>query len=214
MIDWYETLTGIQKMYIVVGSVGSILFLFQFVLMLIGGDADADADVPIDISTDIEMATDLAEANMASMGTEVDSVHADSDVGFKLLSLQSFSVFFMMFGLVGLAFSKGGKYDNGISLLAGFVVGFIFMYLVAKMFAFFKTLQNSGTLDLKNGVGQEARVYLTITPEQAGQVEVVIQGHLKIFPAMSEDSSTIVTDTRVRVVKVVNNIMVVEKLNP
>jgi membrane protein implicated in regulation of membrane protease activity len=221
-MEWIEALTGLQKAFFTVGIVGTLLFLIQFVLMLLGGDSDGDAEVSADASSAGDVATDMmtgvsesADVDVSDMpeGTDVDSVHADSDIGFKLLSIQSVSVFFMMFGLVGLAFSKGGKYGNGVSLLAGFIVGFLFMYLVAKMFAFFKSLQNSGTLDLRNAIGQEARVYLSIKPDEPGQVEVVVQEHLKIFSARSSDNSLIPTDTRVKVVRIADNVMIVERVS-
>ena len=214
-MEWIEALTGLQKAFLTVGIVGSLVFLIQFVLMLLGGDSDGDADV----SADAEMGVNAGDGadgviDHVPEGTEVDHVHADSDVGFKLLSLQSLSVFLMMFGLVGLAVNKGGKYGDGASLAAGFITGFIFMYLVAKMFAFFKSLQNSGTMNLNNAVGQEGRVYLSIKPNESGQVEVVVQEHLKIFSARSSDDTEIPTDTRVKVVSVMNNVMIVERVTP
>jgi len=202
-MDWIEALTGLQKAFFIIGVIGSMVFLIQFVLMLIGGDSHGDADVSVDTSG-------AGDFNGAPHGTEVDAVHADSDLGLKLLSIQSLSVFLMMFGLVGLAVSKGGKYGDGVAFVVGIGVGFLFMYLVAKMFAFFKSLQNSGTLDLRNAIGQEARVYLTIKPDEPGQVEIVVQEHLKILSARSRDNSKIPTDARVRVVRVANNVLIVE----
>jgi membrane protein implicated in regulation of membrane protease activity len=218
-MDWIEALTGLQKAFFIIGVIGSTVFLIQFVLMLIGGDSHGDADVPVDASGAGDSATEVMAADMdtsdadfsgAPHGTEVDAVHADSDLGLKLLSIQSLSVFLMMFGLVGLAVSKGGKYGDGVAFVAGIGVGFLFMYLVAKMFAFFKSLQNSGTLDLRNAIGHEARVYLTIKPQEPGQVEIVVQEHLKILSARSKDNSRIPTDARVRVVRVANNVLIVE----
>lgn len=202
-MDWIEALTGLQKAFFIIGVIGTTVFLIQFVLMLIGGDSHGDSDVSVDTS-------EAGDFNGAPHGTDVDTVHTDSDLGLKLLSIQSLSVFLMMFGLVGLAVSKGGKYGDGVAFIAGIGVGFLFMYLVAKMFAFFKSLQNSGTLDIRNAIGQEARVYLTIKPDEPGQVEIVIQEHLKILSARSKDNSRIPTDARVRVVHVANNVLIVE----
>lgn len=207
MIEWYEALTGLQKLFVIIGGVGTLIFLIQFVLMLVGGDGDADAS-----GAEVDMATDMSDGDFDFTGTDLDDVHVDSDVGFQLLSIQGLSVFFMMFGLVGLAFSRGGGYGAAISLLAGFVVGLIFMYIVAKMFAFFKTLQNSGTISLKNAIGQEGRVYLSIKSDEPGQIEVVVQGHLSIYSARSKHNEEIPTDSRVRVVDVLNDEMIVEKV--
>ena len=86
------------------------------------------------------------------------------------------------------------------------------MYGVAKAFQLFRGLQHSGTISLKNAVGKPARVYLTIQAEEPGQIEVEIQGHLGIYDARSKDGEEIPTDSAVKVVQVVNNLMIVTKL--
>jgi putative flippase GtrA len=192
--EWYTLLTALQKTFLIVGGLGALIFFIQFILMLLGGNSDSD----ISDSPDID--------------GHAEGVHADSDLGFKLLSIQSLSTFFMMFGLVGLAFNRGGNYNADISLGAAFAVGSIFMYIVAKMFAFFKTLQNSGTINLRNALKKEARVYLTIKPDEPGQIEVDIQGHLNIYDAVSKESVEIPTGARVKVIEVINNTMVVTKI--
>jgi membrane-bound ClpP family serine protease len=86
------------------------------------------------------------------------------------------------------------------------------MWLVAKAFALFRQMQSSGTLDLRNAVGQTGRIYLGVKPDVPGKIEVAIQGRLQIFDATSETGEALPTDTRVVVVRVESqNIMVVKR---
>ena len=210
MTDWYSSLTTLQQVFAIFAAIGSILFVIQLVWMFIGGDMDADADVDADLDLDVD----------ADVGAEVDAGAADmdhggggSDASFKLLSYQGLTAFFMMFGLAGLAMSRGSGYGALLSLGVGMVVGSGSMLLVAKLYQFFKNMQSSGTINLRNAIGEQARVYLTIKEDEPGQIEVSVQGHLKIYDAVSEDKIEIPTDARVRVVDVVSEkIMVVTRL--
>jgi membrane protein implicated in regulation of membrane protease activity len=190
MFDWFESITVLQKVFVMVGGVGALLFLVQLVLMFVAGDGDME-DPDIDLS---------------------DDVHADSDVGFKLLTLQGISVFLLMFGLVGLACNRGGDYPPSLSIGIASAVGLLFMYFIAKMFSLFHSLQSSGTIDLQNAVGKIARVYLTIKSDGRGKIEVELQGHLSICDAITRGGEDIPTDAKVKVIEVLNDTMIVERM--
>ena len=210
MTDWYSSLTTLQQIFTIFAIIGSILFLIQLVLMFIGGDMDSDADV--DVDGDVDMGGD-AELDADAGSGDFDHGGGGSDASFKLLSFQGLTAFFMMFGLAGLAMSRGSGYGALPSLGVGFVMGGGSMALVAKLYQFFKNMQSSGTINLRNAVGEQGRVYLTIRQDEPGQIEVSVQGHLKIYDAIAEDKSEIPTDSRVRVVDVVSEkLMVVTRL--
>lgn len=192
MIEWFSALTGLQQAFAMAAVVGSIVFVFQLVLMLIGAGG-ADADGP-----GMEVSHDVA--------------HADSDVAFKILSIQGATAFVMVFGFAGFAMTRGSGFGPLPSLAVAFVAGFAAMWLVGKTFAVFRKMQSSGTLDLKNAVGESGRVYLGVKPDAPGKVEVAVQGRLQIFDAVSEAGEQLPTDTRVVVVRVENqNVMVVKR---
>ncbi|MBN2802462.1 MAG: hypothetical protein JXR91_05175 [Deltaproteobacteria bacterium] len=201
MIGWYEGLSILERLFLVVATGGSTVFIIQFVMMMTGSDGGDSADV----------GGDLSGGDSGDVSAPDEPGHVDSDAGFKLLSLQSLSTFFMMFGFVGLAFSKGGGYSAFASIIGGLAAGSLTMYLVSKAFMFFRSLQSSGTISLKNGVGKQARVYLTIKADEPGQIELDIQGHLGIYDAVSEDKEEIPTDSSVIVTKVLNNMMFVKR---
>ena len=187
---------GFEVIFIISAVLGTGLFLIRLILMLIGGDAGADVDVDVDV--DFDMPEDL------------DTSIGDSDVSFTLLSLHGILSFFMMFGWVGLALRRGIKLEIAWSIVGGAVAGFVTVWLVALLFSLMMKLQSSGTLNMKNALGKEGTIYLTIPAEGTGQARIGIQGGLKIFNAVAEDKREIKTDRRIKVVKVVSgNILVV-----
>jgi hypothetical protein len=198
MIEWFEALTTLQQVLFAFASVGSLLFLIQIIAMLVGiVDTDAHADVDVHGSADID----------------ADGMHADSDVDFKVISIQGIIAFFMMLGWVGLAMNRSGGFGTGMSIAVGCGAGVAMNFIIAKVFQAFKRMQSSGTMDLKNAIGQEGNVYLTIKKDAPGKVQMAVQQHLKVFDAVSDDGEEIPTDTRVAVVRVVKgNTMVVKKV--
>lgn len=207
MTEWFETLTHLQLIFFIFAIIGSVLFIIQLVIILVGG-GDTDADMGGDAGGDLG-GGDLAGDGGGDIAADH---HTSSDTSFKLLSFQGLTAFFMMFGFVGLAMNRGSGQGATLSVLVAIFAGGLCMWLVAKLFQFFYGLQSSGTIDLGNAVGAQARVYLKIKPDAPGQIEVPIQGHLKIYDAVSETKDEIPTDTRVVVVAVNGTTMVVKRL--
>jgi len=76
-----------------------------------------------------------------------------------------------------------------------------------------KRLQSEGTLDIRNAIGQTGSVYLTIPANGSGQVQVTVQGSLRIFNAVSQDKNKISTGAGVRVTDITaDNTLVVEQI--
>ncbi len=189
-------MSGLEMLFVGCAILGGVLFFIRLVLMVIGGDAEAGGYV--------------------DAAGDVDAGAGSSDTSFQILSLQGLTGFFMMFGLIGLAviraMSKGAA-GNIVSIAAGLVAGLFAVWVITKLFSMMKDLQSSGTLDLANAVGQEGSVYLTISAEGRGKVQIAIQGRLQEFEAVSEQKVDIKTGERIRVLKVVSgNVMSVEKV--
>ena len=188
-MSFFRNLTPIEIVYWASAIVGGILFLFRTALLFIGGDiGDTDGD------------GDVFDGN------------GDSDFSFKLLSLQGLTAFFMMFGLSGLAFVGSGLASIW-STLGGAAVGLFSVWVLRFIFSFFIRLQSDGTLRLQNAIGQSGKVYLRIPANGTGQVQVSVQGGLKIFDAQSVDEGEIPSGENVHVVDVIGErLLVVEKL--
>ncbi len=207
MFEWFGQLTILDQMLFAFALIGSLLFVIQLLMMLIGGgEGDADAGHVGDMA-DADAGADTADVVDGHM------THADSDAAFKVFSVQGTVAFFMMLGWVGLAAGRTFGLGTAASVGLGLAAGVIANLLMAKVFQGFKRMQSSGTMDLANAVGQEGAVYLTIKADQPGKVQVTVQQHLKVFDAVTEDGAELPTGTRVRVARVVQgNTMVVQKI--
>jgi membrane protein implicated in regulation of membrane protease activity len=200
MSEFFESLVVTEKIFFASAVVGGVGMVIRLVLQLVGG-FDADADV------------DIGDVDVGDLEVDVDTDISASDASFHLLSLQGIMGFFLMFGLVGLALMKQTGMSAGVSILGGFCAGMVSLWVVAKMFAWMKSLQSSGTLNLKNAIGNEGKVYLTVPASGVGKVEVVVQGRLKIFEAVSDGEQEIKTGEAVKVINVQGgNMMVVTKV--
>lgn len=212
MIDFFLELSTLEQVFAGMAAIASLLFLIQLIMMLVSGshtDIDAHADLDVGgLDADVDMHVDVD-----GPGTDVDAVHADSDVAFQVVSVQGTVAFFMLLGWVGLAASRAADLGPAMSIGIGVVAGLLANLVFAKMFQAFKRMQSSGTMNLKNAVGQEGEIYLNVGEDAPGKVRVAVQEHLKVFDAMSDDGSEIPTGTRVVVVRVVKgNTMVVKRV--
>lgn len=186
----------IEVIYWASTIIGGTLFLLRLGMMLFGGGLEGDGG---DVSGD---AGDL----------DISSDQADADVSFKLLSVQGLTSFFMMFGLVGLALLRANLHVM-ITIIGGMLAGLITVAVTGTIFSQMKRLQTEGTIRIQNTVGSEGTVYLTIPKNGTGQVQIIAQGSLKIFDAVSSSRNQIATGEKVRVTGVASgNTLIVEKL--
>lgn len=203
-MNWLETV------YIGSAVIGGTLFILRMLTMIIGGLDFGDSDVP----TDFDGGFDGDIAGDLDTGMEFDDIvdHPSSDISFKFLSLQGLTAFFMMFGIIGLALQRANLWAV-VSITGGTLAGLFTVWLMGIIFAAMLRLQRDGTLNIRNAVGQQGTVYLTIPKEGSGQVRVVVQGSLKILDAVAENKQKIPTHEKIKVVGVVDNqTLIVAKL--
>lgn len=183
-------LTWIEIIYWAATIIGGTLFILRLVMMFMGGSTGEDA---------LDSAVDAGD-------------HLDADIGFKLMSVQGLTSFFMMFGLVGLALLQAGL-PVLLTVLGGIVAGLATVAITGIIFTQMKKLQTEGTINIENTVGKDGSVYLTVPQNGTGQVQIIVQGSLKIFDAMSSNKNRIATGEKVRVVGVASgNTLIVEKI--
>jgi len=195
-VDSIWHMTGVDWVFFFAALLGGCLFIVRLILMIFGfhsGDGDMGGG-------------DLSHVDTGG--------HAGgSDTSFKLLSLQDITGFFMMFGLVGLALRKESHVSTGWAILGGLTAGLLAVWLISLLFAGMRKLQSSGTLDMRNAVGQTGSIYLTIPATGTGQAQLVVQGRLLVADAISAAKVEIKTGEHVKVMDVVNgNVLVVEKV--
>ena len=190
-------LSVIEVIYWASTIIGGTLFILRLGMMLLGGDLGSDGgDVPVDTG-DLDISGD----------------HADADISFKLLSVQGLTSFFMMFGLVGLALLRADLHVL-LTILGGAIAGLVTVAVTGVIFSQMKRLQTEGTINIQTTIGSEGTVYLTIPKNGTGQVQVIAQGSLKIFDAVSSNKNQIATGEKIRITGVASgNTLIVEKLH-
>jgi hypothetical protein len=187
-------LTWIEIIYWASTIIGGTLFILRVIMLFLGGDT---GDTPADATFDA--------------GGDIAGDHVDADISFKLLSVQGLTSFFMMFGLVGLALLKAGL-AVFLTVLGGMLAGLVTVAISGLIFTQMKRLQSEGTINIQNTVGAEGSVYLTIPQHGTGQVQIIAQGSLKIFDAVSKNKTMIATGETIQVVGVAGgNTLIVEK---
>ena len=189
-------LSLIEVIYWASTIIGGTLFILRLGMMLFGGGLSDDG---LDASMD---------------GGDLDTAgdHADADTSFKLLSVQGLTSFFMMFGLVGLALLRANLHEL-ITIVGGIFAGLAMVAVTGVIFTQMKRLQTEGTINIQNTIGTDGTVYLTIPKSGTGQVQIIAQGSLKIFDAVSTNKNQIATGEKVRVTGVASgNTLIVEKL--
>jgi membrane protein implicated in regulation of membrane protease activity len=201
MLALFDDYVGMEWFFLLCALIGGTLFVIRLILQFVGGDTDMDVDGDIDIDVDMDGDVD-ADAG------------GDSDVSFKMLSLQGITSFALMFGLVGLAMMRQSGQDAIRALVAATAAGSATFWLMKWLFNKAKVLQSSGNIKMKNAVGKEGDVYLTIPSHGTGKARVSVQNHLKVWEATTNSNQEIKTGERVRVTGVVSgNVLVVEKVD-
>ena len=97
--------------------------------------------------------------------------------------------------------------------MIGLVCGFIMMYVVAKILQLSTKLTENGTFRLQSILGETAQVYITVLPkgEMGGKVTVNITSRFAELDAVTDGAEPIPSGSRVRIVDVRGNLVVVEK---
>jgi hypothetical protein len=98
----------------------------------------------------------------------------------------------------GPGFAKG-RSAVWLTVIGGMAAGLVTVAVTGLIFSQMKRLQTDGTINIQNTIGQEGSVYLTIPKNGTGQVQIIVQGSLKIFDAVSKSKNVIATGEKVQV---------------
>lgn len=203
--------SGIETLFLVCAVIGGVLFVVRLALQFIGGDSGGDHDMGgvSDVSD-----VDISGADIdGDFGGDADVDMHDAYLSFKILSFQGLTAFFMMFGLVGLAMMRETDQGPTAAVIAASLAGFGTVWIIGLIFRKAGSLQASGNINLRNAIGQQGEVYLTIPSSGTGKAKVTVQERLRIYDAVSTGTEKIPTGERIRVVDVTpQSVLVVEKI--
>ncbi len=181
--------TTFWQIYYYIALFATILFVLKlFVFSLFGGDSGSEV--------------------VADFNTEF-----DSDPSFGFLSFQTLLAFFMGFGWMGYASVKQLHLPLLWSFVSAIVVGLIFMTGTAYLMFFAKKLEKNIKKDKKTALNQIGKAYTNFNPNGDGQIEIEINGQLTVTNAVNITGETINAFEPIKVVKVENEVMFVEKVN-
>lgn len=148
--------------------------------------------------------------------SDFDELDLEGADGSGYISFRSLTGFFGGFGWTGVILLEGGA-SFLVATGAGLVVGAALMFAVASFMRFIYSLRESGTINYANAIGQVGTVYLPIPPLESGpgQVQVLVQGRMKIVAAYAKAPETIPSASKVRVLALVDTgTVLVEPLGP
>ncbi|MEO9532226.1 MAG: hypothetical protein ABJG68_10955 [Crocinitomicaceae bacterium] len=189
MEDWWGAMTQLEHVYWIIALIASIIFVVLFLGTIIGGvDADMDS-----VDADIE---------------------ADGGIGFQFLTVKNVTGFFTVFAWAGI-----GSINNGNSTTVTFIIsltsGLIMMIAMAWLFAFMAKQAESGTLLIKNAIGQIGEVYITVGKNRStiGKIQIKVQGSLRELEALTDHDDDLVQGNVIKVTEIVSGeLLLVEKL--
>jgi hypothetical protein len=164
--------------FTVAAIIGTAAFIIRIILMMVGHHG---------------LDTDLGTGD----------VHTDPADSFKALSIQTITAFLMGFGWAALGAYRGSDLLWTVSAGIGVVGGVVMVWFLALLLKALYDLQSSGNIDLKNAIGHEADVYLTVPPrgQGRGQIRVIVQDRQRIINAVT-DGEALPTSSRVRITRV------------
>jgi len=189
-MTWWETYQDLDTwMQVFWGCavIGSLIFIVQMVLTLMGMD-HSDIDVDFD------------GADTMDLGG-----------GISLFSIKNFVNFIVGFGWGGVCFSGAIENKWLLTLVAVLVgVAFVLMFFFIKKQT--KKLEHNGAFNIADCVGKTVDVYLRIPASKSGKgkVQVSLNGSVQEFEAMT-DGDSIASGQKVEVISVVDGSTVLVK---
>ena len=143
---------------------------------------------------------------------EGDLVGTDVDEGFNFISLQSIIAFLMGFGWMGYAALKSFNMNQLATFGSAFGVGLIFMLGTAYLMMLVKKLEKTVKKDKTTAIDKVGKAYTDFAPNGQGRIEIEVNGQLTVAEAINNTDTEIKSFEAVKVVKVENDLLYIEKV--
>ena len=205
MQEWWDSLAGITRAFYGMAAFFSVFFVWQIIAAFMGLNGD-DADVGGDAG-DVDMDLGDVDAGDADYNDVIESSQA-----FKILSLRSIVTFFTLFSWGSALYTADGM-STAKAMGISSIWGLAGMLAIAFIFYVMGKLTETGTKDLRSCMGGVGTVYLDIPKNGFGEIKTDVGGVITHVKAKSVSGKAILSNTQVRVAKVVGQTLVlVEKL--
>ena len=174
---------NLETIFFYLGIIGTIIFLIKTTLPV-----DFDCETQSDFTT-----------------------IADSDTSFNLFTIESISAFLMTSGWMGWITKSqlhlSTKTSLAISIVAGFVAMFVFSFAISQI----KKLQHIPKADLNELLGKKGKAYMRFLPKNTGKIQIEFNSKLEILDARNISEIEIQSFEPVKVVKIENDEIFIEK---
>lgn len=199
MTEWWQGLDAVAKALYCIAIPSTLILIVQTILLVIGF---GDNGIASDFTSDSPL--DLADADFSADGGPLE----DFSIG-ELFTAQSIMAFICVFSWAGIV-ADSMSAPAWLSLIIGFVFGFLAMLGVTKILKLSAKLAENGTVLLSNAKGQKATVYVPIPANGAahGKVTITLQGRLVEADAITKDGKEIPTGSVVTVVDVLGDSLI------
>ena len=183
-MEWWETLTLLQKIFVGTAIPSSLFIILTFTLSCITIDAefhhgnfDLDLDDPLGI-----------------------------------FNMRGFMSFLSVGSIIGFLLTKF-NYADPIAIAGAVISGLIAGKTTQAITNYFIKSSSSGTIKIENTIGKRGEVYLTIPAngKDQGKVNILVQGKLAEFDAITNNGVELKTGDTIAVIDVTkDNVLVVE----
>ena len=173
----------VETVYWYCGIIGTLIFLLKVAL-------------PVD--TGSEITSDFTSI-------------ADTDASFHLLTIEGISAFFMTFGWMGwIAFTQM-HFELKISMIIALFSGILAFLLFAWLLSLAKKMEHSPSYDLTTLKDKIGKTYVHFEPKGQGKIQIEFNEKLSILDAVNNSEEVLEAFSQIKVVKVENNVIYIEK---
>lgn len=205
MRTFWFSLSLFQQILLCIAIPVTLVLLIQFLLLLFGIGDDNEPELTVDLDGD-GIPDDVSNID--------DGMSFGEFGGLRLLTLRGVLAFFSIGSWAALIASSSLR--TWVALSIGVLVGGLADVIYAWIMRLVLRLQENGAIRLENAVGVIGEVYIPIPPEAAsnGKINLVIQGKLCEQEAVWHGNRFLPTGTKIRVVGILGDTLVVEPLSP
>lgn len=217
MLDWFESLSLIEQVFVWIAAPASLILIIQTVMLFFGGgsDSDLDSDVSGLHTHDMDMGADM-DVDVDLLGHDAGAAHelldGSTSAGLQFVTMRGIIALLTVFGWTGLCAMQAGL-TEAPSIAVATILGFGAMIGIAYLVRGLLRLQSVGNINYREALGQSANVYLTIPPKGkgVGKITLTLGGALREYDAVNAGEAPIKTGETVRVTDLREAVMVVEK---
>lgn len=216
MSEWWDGLSTLLKILYCIAAPSTLILLIQTVMSLFGfHDGGAGTDFSDTSGMDLDFDVDISDSGMHNVGSHTEIIDGGNPADFtsmRMFTLQTIVAFLTVFSWTSIVSVQSGM-PSILGIGLGLVLGFLTMFMVAKIIQLSAKLSENGTLNMKNCIGEFATVYVPIPAkgEGEGRITVTVQGQFRELSAVSNEKEPLKTGTQVRITDLHGDTLVVER---